>query len=380
MLPGMVPIIDEEWTVLAGLLPVDWRELARETGAIRRARGAITEPDVLLRVLLLHVAGGLSLRSAAARAAELGLAEMSDVALLKRLRTSEEWLRTLAARMFTQTRFGARAGTFAGGRQFRAFDATTVEEPGATGTDWRVHYGLSLPDLRCDFYELTDDKGGETFTRFPVAKGDVVLADRGYSHRRGVAHVLGTGADVLVRLNSASFPLTGIEGKEFDLLVHLRRLRGVTPREWPVEFVHEGKRHRLRLCALRKSKVAAEQAKLKATRTATKKGKKVRARTLEAAEYVFVLTSLPFAEVDTARILELYRARWQIELVFKRMKTLMRLGHLPKYSDASSRAWIEGKLLAVLLIERLLGSAKFFSPWGYDVGASQPLARVHRGS
>lgn len=375
----MSSIIDEEWAILAGLLPEGWRELARETGAIRRARG-LSSPDVLLRVLLLHVASGLSLRSAAARASELGLAELSDVALLKRLRTSEEWLRTLAARMFGQTRFSLPAGAFPRGRRFRAFDATTVEEPGATGTDWRVHFGLSLPDLRCDFYEVTDVTGGETFTRFPVAPGDVVLADRGYSHRRGVAHVLGAGADVLVRLTSTGFPLTDLAGQPFDLLAHLRRLRGPRPREWPVEFVHDHRRHRLRLCGVRKTRLAADRTKTKITREATKKGQQLQARTLEAAEYVVVLTSLPVAEVATARVLDLYRARWQIELVFKRMKSLMRLGHLPKRTDASSRAWLEGKLLTVLLIERLLGDAKFFSPWGYDLAATQPLARVHRGA
>lgn len=375
----MSSIVDEEWAVLAGLLPEGWRELARETGAIRRARG-ISDPDVLLRVLLLHVASGLSLRSAAARASELGLADLSDVALLKRLRTSEKWLRTLAARMFDQTRFGPRAAAFPSGRRFRAFDATTVEEPGATGTNWRVHFSLSLPDLRCDFYAVTDVTGGETFTRFPIAPGDVVLADRGYSHRRGVAHVLGAGADVLVRLNSTSFPLTGPTGQPFDLIAHLRRLRGTQPREWPVEFVHDRQRHRLRLCGVRKTRLAADRTKTKITREATKKGRQLHARTLEAAEYVFVLTSLPGVEVTTDRVLELYRARWQIELVFKRMKSLMRLGHLPKRSDVSARAWLEGKCLTVLLIERLLAGAKFFSPWGYDLASSQPLARVHRGA
>jgi hypothetical protein len=373
----MSSIIDEEWAVLAGLLPEGWRELARETGAIRRARG-ITDPEVLLRVLLLHVASGLSLRSAAARAAELGLADLSDVALLKRLRTSEEWLRTLAARMFSQTRFGPRAETFPSGRRFRAFDATTVEEPGATGTDWRVHFSLSLPDLRCDFYAVTDVTGGETFTRFPVAPGEVILADRGYAHRRGVAHVLAAGADIVVRLNSTSFPLTTPIGQPFDLLAHLRRLRGTAPREWPVAFVHDHHRHSLRLCGVRKTRLAAARTKTKITREATKKGRHLRARTLEAAEYVFVLTSLPGPAIATDRVLELYRARWQIELVFKRMKSLMRLGHLPKRTDVSARAWLEGKLLTVLLIERLLEGAKFFSPWGHDLALAQPLARVHR--
>lgn len=360
----MSTLIDEEWAVLTRFLPEGWRELARETGAIRRARG-ITDPDILLRVLLLHVAGGLSLRSASARAAELGIATISDVALLKRLRTSEEWLRTLAARLFASTRF-SRARIPAKGRRFRAVDATTIEEPGASGTDWRVHFALSLPELRCDFYSLTSKRGGETFTRFPIEKGDVILADRGYSHRRGVAHVLEAGGDVVVRLNTTSFPLLTQKGQPFDLLEHLRQLEVTKPGEWPVEFEYKKNRFPMRLCALRKSRTAAELAKRKLARMASKRGEKLQQRTLEAAEYIFVLTSLAAKEYDAAAVLELYRARWQVELVFKRMKSLMRLGHLPKYSDESSRAWIEGKLLSALLIERLLSSATSFSPWGYD--------------
>ena len=61
--------------------------------------------------------------------------------------------------------------------------------------------------------------------------------------------------------------------------------------------------------------------------------------------------------------------RWQIELAFKRMKSIMGLGHLPKFSEASARAWIHGKLLVALLIERLLDVAEHFSPWGYRLDA-----------
>ncbi len=93
-------IMDEEWDLLAGFLPNDWRNLAKDTGAMRRARGEITSPGILLQILLMHVATGLSLKQAAARARVQGLASMSDVALLKRLRTSERWLRELARRMF----------------------------------------------------------------------------------------------------------------------------------------------------------------------------------------------------------------------------------------------------------------------------------------
>ena len=367
----MSSIIDEEWAVLAKLLPPGWEEQARTTGALRRARG-VAGPEELLRLLLLHVAGGLSLRSAAARGSELGLAEMTDVALLKRLRNAEVWLRTMGAQMFERARFFQGESVFPSGRRWRAVDATTIEEPGATGTDWRVHYSVALPGLECDFFELTDKRGGETFTRFPVQKGDVLLGDRGYAHRRGVAHLLESGADVVVRLTSTTFPLTTLKGGDFALLDWLRKIRGTTASACPVRFTYRAKKTKaksydVRLCALRKSKVATEQAQTTLLRTAKKKGRKVRPETLEAAEYVFVLTTLSEADFSASRILSIYRARWQVELVFKRMKTLLRLGHLPKYSASSSRAWIQGKLLTVLLIERLLSDAKFISPWGYEL-------------
>ena len=98
-------VLDEEWQLLASFLPLDWKELARSEGAIRRERG-VTDPDALLRLLFLHVAAGLSLRQAVARATILGWPSMSDVALLKRLRSSESWLRALASKMYWASRFG----------------------------------------------------------------------------------------------------------------------------------------------------------------------------------------------------------------------------------------------------------------------------------
>jgi hypothetical protein len=374
-------LMDEEWRLLTSFLPAGWRELARETGAMQRARGEITSPEVLLQVLLLHVATGLSLKQAVARARVQGLASLTDVALLKRLRRSEGWLRELARRLFEAGR-GARVTVHApGGRRLRAVDATTVEEPGATGTDWRVHYCLSLPEMRCDFYEVTDDKGGETYKRLPVHPGDIILGDRGYCHREGVAHVLRQRGDVLVRLNSRSFPLRDARrDAPFALLPHLRRLRGIQPGEWAVRFEADGAQWPARLCAIRKSRLAADLAKKKIRQQATKKQIQVRPETLEAAEYVYVLVTLPREVLGAREVLDLYRARWQIELCFKRLKSLLRLGHVPKRNDDSARAWIEGKLLTVLLIERLLGEARLFSPWGFELPAPKPLARIPRGA
>ena len=367
--------MDEEWGVLATLLPAGWQEMARTTGAMRRARGGIASPDKLLQLLLLHVATGLSLKQAVARAHVQGLASVTDVALLKRLRTSEGWLRALASHMFEESRFARIATTAPAGRRLRAVDATTVEEPGATGTDWRVHYCFSLPDLRCDFYELTDVRGAETYLRVPVAAGDIILGDRGYCHREGVAHVLRHHGDVIVRLNSTSFPLLAADRKQpFALLPTLRRLKGCRPGEWPVRFTAAARTWNARLCAIRKTEAAATMAKKKIQQVASRKGKQLKPDTLEFAEYVFVLTTLDRDLLDTGETLDLYRARWQIDLCFKRLKSLLRLGHLPKRSDESARAWMQGKLLTVLLVERLIDQARFFSPWGFDRAAPQPMA------
>ncbi len=364
--------------MLTRLLPNGWRELAREMGAMKRARGEIKSPEILLQLLLLHAATGLSLQQATARARLQGLPAVTDVALLKRLRSSERWLCEMGRRMFVRTRYVQDGVVAPPGRRLRAVDATTVQEPGATGTDWRVHYSVLLPDLCCDFFVLTDAKGQESYKRLSVEAGDIILADRGYCHREGVAHVVAHGGDVVVRLNSTNFPLLeASRDVPFAMLPHFRNLAGVEPGEWPVRFKAAGRTWSARLCAVRKSKTAADLAKKRILRQAAKKHKRLLPDTLEFAEYVFVLSTLPADTLACARILQLYRARWQIELCFKRMKSLFRLGHLPKRSDASARAWIQAKLLTVLLIERLIEEAVLFSPWGYPIALSESVEGVH---
>jgi len=372
-----VEALVREWGIITGLLPADWRQLARSTGAFRRAR-QIRDPDTLLFVIMLHVATGLSLVQAAARAQRMGVAEISSVALFKRLRAAGTWLQALAAGMYASSPFRSRIEALPGTRRIRVVDATHVQEPGSSGTDWRIHYVLQLPSLTCDFFEVTDPGGGETYKRLPVEQGDLILADRGYAHRAGVAHVMDAGGDVLVRLNGTNFPLMDGE-RAVNLPQYLRSLSGFEPGEWPVSFAVGGRKYRVRLCAIRKSAAAAERARTRLVRQARKKGRTPQAQTLELAEYVFVLTSLD-SVVSPALVLQLYRARWQVELAFKRMKSLLDAGHVPKYDPKSARAWLHAKLLAVLLIERLGEEARLFSPWGFAIDSAQPLERVHRGA
>ena len=96
-----------------------------------------------------------------------------------------------------------------------------------------------------------------------------------------------------------------------------------------------------------------------------RQGKKIRSETLEYAKYIIIFTTYPEQDFSAVEVLEWYRIRWQVELVFKRLKSLAELGHLPKYDDESAKAWLYGKLLVGLLIEKLVGHATAISPWGY---------------
>jgi hypothetical protein len=356
--------LPEGWGILRKWLPEDLNERARSAGFLQRKRG-LQDAETWLRLLLMHVAGGLSLEQACVRARELKLADVSGVALFKRLRKAESWLRNLTSYLLEEQQRKLGRHRWPWPQTLRVIDATDVQEPGSTGTDWRLHYSLRLPELVCEHYELTDAKGGEQLARFAFKAGDWVLADRGYSHRRGVAHVLDSKASIIVRWNSGAFPLENKDGSPFAHLKSLRLLKNQTAGEWPVWFAHEGRRYPLRLCARRKSRTATEECRRKMIRELARKGKMPSAESLELAAYVLILTSVPVSELSSTAALELYRCRWQIELGFKRLKSLLSAGHVPKSSDSSAKAWMQAKIMTALLLERILIEAKCFSPWGY---------------
>jgi hypothetical protein len=308
----------------------------------------------MLRTLLLHLAQGCSLREASVRAKRAGLADVSDVAILKRLRASEAWLHHLSSALASSRMPCSLMRKKFGRFRLCAVDATAISEPGSTGTDWRLHYMLELPDLACGHFELTDVHVGESLTRFPVRKGDLFLADRGYESAKGVGYVRERGGEVALRIRVAVCPLRTRTNKPFDLLKSASSLGERQYREWPV--VMEGARTPSvpgRVCVYRRDAEAVEIARARVLRQASRKGHEVMAKTLEAAQYVALFTTVPALRISMTDIFQLYRFRWQIELAFKRLKTLTGFGHLPKHDAASCRAWLYGKLFVGLLAESM---------------------------
>src|SRR5579872_584873 len=357
----------DDWAVLCTFLPAGWEQKARELGALTRARG-VSGPDALLRILLIHIANGCSLAETALRAQQAGLGQLNQSAVYKRLRSAEEWLRWMAEQM----RAALGMATPKVRRRVRAVDATSISEPGSTGTDWRIHYSINLANLQCDFFRLTDVAGGETWRRFPVTRGDIMLGDRGYSTPVGVRHVVEAGADVVVRLNRQALPVFDEQGKRLDAVKLARKLKANESREWAA-WVTGGQDQWIqgRLIIVRRSKQAAALALKQLKRQAVRKQKAVSTKSLEATQYFFLWTTLPSSSWTCQTALDLYRSRWQIELAFKRMKSIMGLGHLPKKDLESCRAWLHGKLFTSLLVELMIGTAKKISPWGYELDAAQ---------
>jgi hypothetical protein len=359
----MQPVKRDEWSVIELLLPAGWKEAAREHKAFRRARYTM-DPASLLRLLLFHAVNSDGLRETVAQARASGIAQMSQVALLKRLRTCSAWLAWLGMQLCRKLREEPR---WPQELRPRAIDSTTVQGPASKGTDWRVHYSLDLLSLTCDWFELTDAHGGELLERTPLRKGDVLLGDRNYLRCAGVRTAVKAGAHVLIRLRWTHAAMKLRSGRDFRALTHARRLRVGKVGAWPVQLLDpEGDPIEGRVVIMRLPAPLAAQAERRVTQRSSKKSKRVDPRSLQAAHFVMIFTTVPKQLLSAIDVIELYRYRWQIELAFKRLKQLLKIGRLPHKDPAAAKGWIHAKLLVALLLETLFRNARALSPWGFE--------------
>ena len=356
----------EDWRVIEFFLPEGWKEKAEELGAWERLR-CFPSKEMLLRTLLIHIAGGCSLKETTVRACEAGFADVSAVALFKRLKKSSEWLRWLASGVIAKWVVSSRQGLCRSDLSLKIIDGTTVQEPGAKGTSWRVHYAIRLPSMTCEEFTVTSPKQGESLKHFSVKPGDICVVDRAYAYRGQIAHVVGNGGEVVARTGLSNLPTYDSRGRPFNVLAHLRKLKNGQVGDWNVRFEHEGVRVSGRICAVRKSLAARKAARARSLKENRKKAKKVKRETLEAADYVIVFTTL-HQGFTAETVLEIYRCRWQVELAFKRLKSILGMGNLKKFDPEAARAWLHGKLLVAALIEALIAAGTVFSPWGFPIG------------
>ena len=349
-----------DWDVIERELPAGWRELGDAMGLLRERpahmQTKIRDIGVALR-LVLHQAGtSSSLRATTALAAAIGVVSISAVSLHQWMKKLGPYLTALLGQMVPTTSF---APAMWGGFHVIGGDATTVQRPGSKGTTARVHYALRLADLTPRHIEVTDEHGGETARRFRAEKGELWLLDRGYANPAGVAAIRTPGAHIIVRHNRGTLPLYDKQGKRLDVAA---LLRNTTDRETAHQrraFVHVGdERIPGRVCWLRVPEAKVEAAQQRAKREAEGVCDE---ETLYTAEFVVVFTSV-LQELTAAQVLELYRARWQIELEFKRSKSIRELDRLPNFLPETIHSWICAKLLLQLIATRIASPSEAFPP------------------
>ena len=361
-------IIEENWEILKRFLPEEWEDKAVQVGALSRKR-KVSSPEALLRILLVHLATGLSLRATAAYAKQAKICNINDVSLLHRLKASGEWFRWMSLEIVKELKGPKLPINLFSKYQIKLVDGTTICEPGSTGSDWKMHYCFMLDDLKCSTFKITSPKVGESLQLYPVMENDLFIADRLYCQRKGIMHVLKSKGQVLIRFHSTHLPLYTRRGKKWPVLDNLRSLNNGEIGDWDVWFENPDRKELVkgRLCAIRKGQEACERSKKQIKYDASRKGKRIQPETLEYAEYVVLFTTVSRRNFNSKELLNLYRGRWQIELVFKRLKSIVGIGHLPKYNQESCIAWLYGKMLIALLTERLYQEVEFFSPWGYPL-------------
>jgi hypothetical protein len=351
---------DVDWQMVEQQLPEGWEALAKQVGLIRQRPPHLgakcTSIREVLRLVLHHAGMGRSLRATVAVAAATQVLTLSAVSLHKWMRKIGPYLAALLRKMVDTAAFAPERW---GGFDVIAADASTVQRPGSKGTTARVHYALRLADLTSRHIDVTDEHGGETARRFIAEPGELWILDRGYANPPSVKAIVDRGAHVLVRYNRGTLPVYDKRGQRLDVAQLLRNTkeRGVAHQVRATVRVGDD-RIEGRLCWLHLPADKAEQARARARREAEGDENE---ETIEAAEYVVLFTNVLHG-LTAAMLLDLYRARWQIELEFKRSKSIRDLDRLPNFLPDTIYSWICAKLLLQTIATKIASSAVAFPP------------------
>ena len=336
---------------------------ARETRAFLRPREVKTAVD-MLQMVLAYCLGPEGLRLTAAWAGATGLADLSNVAVLQRVRNCVPWLEILVARMLvaTQPRTPTRM-PITGDRPIRIVDGTVLPKADKVSREaggvWRVHAVWSLNDERFSCFELTDETEGERLDRAAVIAGEIRIADRAYLQPERIARVLADGGDVVIRAPWNGARWQDAAGCAVDLTTLLALTKkGIDVVDRPIWMALSGKagakpepRAAVRLVALRKPPEAAKKSFAKVVAESARRGSELQPGTVIASEWLILVTSLATPEYPAAMIADLYRLRWRIEVAFKHLKSGSGLSPPPGNDPRSAKAHILSHLLASLLTE-----------------------------
>lgn len=354
-------LIDDDWNLLCSFVPLDLDESAVKKLAIRRFRHLYSGKD-LLRICLMYGFCDASLRQTATWASAKGLGAFSNVAILKRLRNCDEWLSEIIGAILSRRRITAPRGV-----KISILDATYMKLRGSNGSDYCLHMNMDLNDGRIREFRISDIHDGETLRKYAVERGRIYIADRGYASGVGISHIIRRGGEVVIRHHQTRLRLCNKNGGELNLPELLSTLSLGEIGDWDLRYKESEGNKPIRLVAIKRTKESMEAEVRRQEDKARKNCRKMSGKSFEMSKYMCILTSLKREKWEAEKVLELYKYRWQIELLFKRLKSLMRLDNTRAQSDKLCRVYYLSKMLGALLVEEMNEYGEFFSPWGYEI-------------
>ena len=344
---------EDDWSKqILAQLPANLQEQARKLKAFERSRKISSASD-LLRGLLAYVYTAHSFQHLSMWSVLLGVADVSANDWRKRLQKASAWLDWLLQEVLAMASVTSVWLVRAGVNRILLIDGTHWKCLGPKGTVWRVHTAFDLLAGRLTQLKVTDQSEAERLEVFDLQPGDVVITDRANGLRTRIVFVLSKMAHIIVRISPSKFPMEDEQGACIAILDWLKGLQAsagqICSRPIWISCVH--KRFKLRLIVLRLSQDQQEKAERRTKRKASKRQQKVRSSTLYFSGWVLVVTTLPEAHWSDQQILQLYRARWHIELLFKRIKQLLKKQSLRCKTVATAKATITLLLLGWALLE-----------------------------
>ena len=320
-------------------------------------------------LVLFHLLTGCSLVEVSEISKLAKLGNISDVAFMKRFSNCNEWFKWIlnAIRNSTEGMIKYELPDRLKDYRILAIDASDVIEKGASNRIFRLHFALDIIRMQAALYTITSNNVGEHLRNFDITTGDLVLADRVYSCTSGIEYCLNRGCQYIARMRPNSFKPYDSDGNPINILsvmkdkavgeinVFAKKERGE----------NAGKLYPVRICFKKKPEDVLESTRKKLKRKESKKQVTISPETYLFNEYVVVTTSLD-GNITAEEIIGLYRYRWQVELYFKRLKSILGYGELPKKSEKSIYSWLNGKLMIALLIENMIGNADFSPFTDYD--------------
>jgi hypothetical protein len=344
-------LVNDLWeTEVKPQLPADLEEQARHHKALQRKRKLNNSYD-LLRALLAYALAGLSTRQWGSWAVITGLADISSQGWAKWLSKSGAWLEWLFAEL---TALDPLTGPLfsQSPKRILLIDATRLGQLGGTGDDWRLHTAYNLMAGRIAQVRLTDRSQGEKLSHFKLQPGDIVVTDRGYGCRRSISIAHQAQAEVVLRIQPDKFPLEDDHGRRVAVWPLLKAGRNKA-QVWELQAycTDQKQTYAVRLIACQLPQEQADLARKRLKDRARKKGKTLSAKQSLLAGWVLLITTLAPPDWSAADLVRLYRARWQIELLFKRIKQMLKMHTINCTRPDRAQATIYALLVAWVLQE-----------------------------